>query len=224
MKLFNHFFVGFVFMINGIVNSATSSLNSSLTYDAEVYQKCLLSSSNNQMGCLICATAKGPSKEFTDIRPRHGSQKSNVSAVTSAFTQIYDSSVWSSKGGGSGHGSTESCGSTAKQVLRLIMYKYRVRSLMDAPCGGVYGSWMRTTIVRMRADLPCFRYTGVDAVASVIEKNARYFEPHSEYVSFAALDLSSSATVLPQGYDMILSRDALQHLSFKVNAILSHPM
>lgn len=54
---------------------------------------------------------------------------------------------------------------------------------------------------------------GVDVVSSVVEKNKNAFLD-SPWIKFSVQDLASWTQDLPEGYDMIFSRDALQHLSY----------
>ena len=53
----------------------------------------------------------------------------------------------------------------------------------------------------------------MDVVSSVIDKNKVKFND-LEWMKFSSQDLSSWTENLPNGYDLILSRDALQHLSY----------
>ena len=62
-------------------------------------------------------------------------------------------------------------------------------------------------------ELMCNHDTGVDVVSSVIDKNKVKFND-LEWMKFSSQDLSSWTENLPNGYDLILSRDALQHLSY----------
>ena len=110
--------------------------------------------------------------------------------------------------------------------------------MLDAPCGGVHSSWMNTTLRRIQESIPCFTYLGVDVVPSVVQKNREGFAKHSSWVRFAEMDLSSPSSSsssssshgsisnasssssnvqmrsLPSGFHLVLSRDALQHLSY----------
>jgi hypothetical protein len=127
--------------------------------------------------------------------------------------------------GGSGHGSDPGFAVVASQVLRLALLKYSVSSLLDAPCGAVHSSWTGLLLLpRIRKDIPCFRYHGVDIVASVIRNNTKTFQTprYKDWVKFSEIDLSSADSLLPSGVDMIFSRDAMQHLSLQsVGAALS---
>jgi hypothetical protein len=151
------------------------------------------------------------------VKRLRGEATHQNTSVSEAFDAIYSKKTWGDVGGGSGDGSKDACGVTAREVIRQILFKYHATSVLDAPCGGVHSSWTRQTILRIKQEIPCFQYYGVDVVESVIAKNKAALAQHDEWAQFMVADLSSSKTRLPLGYDIILSRDALQHLSY--NAI-----
>jgi len=114
--------------------------------------------------------------------------------------------------------------------------------MLDAPCGGVHSSWMNSTLKKVKETIPCFSYMGVDVVSSVITKNHESFSQHSDWVHFSELDLSiyeqksmsnffinrnksnNEISSLPKNFfQLILSRDALQHLSYSaITGALRH--
>lgn len=82
--------------------------------------------------------------------------------------------------------------------------------MVDAPCGGML--WMPLVLKRLRtAHNKDFRYFGVDVVPSVIEAHKSKWRGWRD-TEFMELDIAHHP--LPDGYDMIFSRDALQHLPF----------
>lgn len=87
------------------------------------------------------------------------------------------------------------------------MYRYGIVSMADAPCGAM--EWQRQWLQDVLREIPCFSYTGVDVVDFVVAKNVREME-HYPGVTFHTADLTRA---LPGGpYDLILSRDTMQHL------------
>ena len=62
--------------------------------------------------------------------------------TNTTFEQIYQQKIWTPEGGGSGVGSSRVNGLGASYILRLIMMKYRLTKLLDAPCGAAMSSWM----------------------------------------------------------------------------------
>ena len=99
-------------------------------------------------------------------------------------------------------------------IVELLITRYKVNALIDSPCGGML--WMPTVIDRVHHFIPKFRYLGVDVVPSVIAKHKAKFASKPWY-NFVVMDMSSQK--LPSGYDMIWSRDTLQHMPF--NMIIS---
>jgi hypothetical protein len=59
---------------------------------------------------------------------------------------------------------------------------------------------------------------GVDVVENVVAQNNIELKPFQDWARFEFADLSSPSTKLPPGFDLLLSRDALQHLSYKAIA------
>lgn len=144
----------------------------------------------------------------------HPISSDSATENSKAFTQIYDDLVWGSVGGGSGGGSDTEFAKVTGYLLHFILLKYGLKSILDAPCGGVSGSWTHIAIMSIKKTIPCFRYHGTDVVQSVININLETFNKYRSWVDFSVQDLSSNRTSLPSGYDLILSRDALQHLSY----------
>lgn len=178
-------------------------------------------SSSDFIGCKMCS-ARGAHSTDSNKAPSprtHLRSRANTTNLQKTFSSIYAKGIWGGveDGGGSGSGSREACAVTAREVLRLVLFKYNLLSLLDAPCGGVHSSWMRPTIFKMRADLPCFSYFGVDAADAVVRHNSVALRQHNDWISFATVDLSAPPPgwTHPGSYDLILSRDALQHLSYE---------
>ena len=127
-----------------------------------------------------------------------------------------------SAGGGSGDGSTELGGVGASRILFGLVMALNVSSMIDAPCGAMV--WQRSLLNQLLHNRRAFRYLGIDVVSSVIaanrhrfqntswsaKKNATRFNPDFR-IAFERADLASSSWSVPRGYDLIFSRDALQH-------------
>ena len=119
------------------------------------------------------------------------------------FQSIYAEHRWS--GGGSetrsGAGSTLEATASIRKSLPGLIRELDVSGLLDIGCGDF--NWMK------EIDLPT-HYLGVDIVPEVIEANkARY---GTENIDFVCLDACSAP--IPSGYEMILCREVLFHLSF----------
>lgn len=132
------------------------------------------------------------------------------------FDEIYEKRVWGTGGGGSGDGSMASLAVVTSQILRLVAFKYNILSVIDAPCGHAAYSWTAVALSHLFQEIPCFVYHGIDVVDSIILSNLKYFsaDVRTNRISFATMDLSAEDAVLPRGFDLIFSRDALQHLSY----------
>lgn len=130
--------------------------------------------------------------------------------VRDKFTKIYDANAWGRDGEGSGSGSTLKQTATTRILMELLIYRHNVVKLLDAPCGSAH--WWPPLLSRLREFHPSFSYTGIDVVESVIENNRRKFtELGFSQATFYSADLSHAA--LPKSeFDMVLCRDALQHL------------
>jgi len=119
------------------------------------------------------------------------------------FTKIYNSNFWRSKSSVSGPGSEDSQTNSIIEALRLLIYKYKIKSILDLPCGDFI--WMKNI------DLGSINYLGADIVDRLIQENLKNHtnEPN---ISFSVLDLITDN--LPKS-DLILNRDCLVHFSYK---------
>lgn len=180
---------------------------------------CLLAAHQHQMsfiGCVLCNP--GAKRKLPVVRSfvaENSTRPTSHLVVDNVFSTIYATKTWSEAGGGSGVGSDASYAVVVGHIIRLVMYKFGLSSLVDAPCGAVSLSWTKNAITSIHQDLPCFRYHGVDVVSSVIEQNKKHLEELSSWVAFSVIDISARLSTLPSNYDLILSRDALQHLSYQ---------
>ena len=108
-----------------------------------------------------------------------------------------------------GDGSTLENTKRTRLIVELLVTRYNINGMLDAPCGAML--WMPYAIERVREYNPNFKYCGVDVVPTVIESNAQRFKKLKHY-RFEVVDVA--AQEMPEGYDLIWSRDALQHLSY----------
>ena len=119
-------------------------------------------------GCLICSKMKSKNVAngrksnpvLSDAVSLDVDVNKNISDVSHAFTDIYEKSLWGQSGGGSGGGSDTAYAKMTGYLLELVMLRYGLDSMLDAPCGGVYDSWMAVATSRIRKSIPCFRYHG----------------------------------------------------------------
>lgn len=151
----------------------------------------------------------------------HGTETSET------FDRIYATQMWDDlsipdNGGGSGGGSTIGYTRRTRALVEMLIYKYDIGLLIDAPCGAM--KWMSLVIDRVKNHNgnPNFQYVGLDIVKSVIDRNRRTYRRYDD-IHFEVKDLSQEEIKPPSGVQAprgqrvaILSRDALQHLSFNL--------
>jgi hypothetical protein len=83
--------------------------------------------------------------------------------------------------------------------------------MLDAPCGAMV--WIPILLRRLSVETNrTFRYHGVDIVESVVNASIQKFQNYSDEWQFSTLDFTQQE--LPDDYELIFSRDALQHLSY----------
>jgi hypothetical protein len=80
------------------------------------------------------------------------------------------------------------------------------KSFLDSSCGSMH--WMPLVAKAAHDADPDFRFTGSDAVCSLIEGHHAKFTTDSSWMNFACVD--GSHEPLPNGRDLIFSRDSLQ--------------
>jgi SAM-dependent methyltransferase len=119
--------------------------------------------------------------------------------IKSIFTELY----YKPKRGQemiSGPGSDLVQTATISREIPALIKELGIKTMLDAPCGDFY--WMR------RVELNVESYIGVDIVEELIERHKRDHASHNR--RFICLDITRDS--LPR-VDLILSRDALVHLS-----------
>lgn len=118
--------------------------------------------------------------------------------VKKIFTDYYNKNAWGDKESKSGTGSNLLQTQTIMQELPKIFKKYKIKSILDIPCGDFY--WMQ------RVDLAGINYIGADIVDDIIKSCSEQFP-----FEFKVMDIINSK--LPK-VDMIICRDCLVHLPY----------
>lgn len=135
--------------------------------------------------------------------------------IVDKFNAIYDYKLWGDIGGGSGVGSTVEFTKVCRNILYSVIREFNITSMLDAPSGSFL--WMplllKNVSSQFRARNETFYYHGIDVVESLVEKARLEYANRSAEWQFSMLDFTQQP--LPAGYDLIFSRDALQHLSFE---------
>jgi len=117
--------------------------------------------------------------------------------VEEVFTEIYHKNHWGGSESISGVGSSQEATAKIREGIKALIEKYNIKSILDIGCGDC--NWF--PLVGFQG-----RYTGVDTVAELIDKNREKY-PHLRF-----LHLNAVADRLPKA-DLIIARDCLVHLS-----------
>ena len=118
------------------------------------------------------------------------------------FEYIYENNIWGSPESQSGEGSELAATAQIRAKLPVLLRRYGMRTLLDAPCGDF--GWMSYL------DLPGVMYTGVDVVRSLVERNKQSYGSGSR--RFMVRDIVTDS--LPEA-DLVMCRDCLVHLSYR---------
>eukprot|EP00884_Botryococcus_braunii_P014086 jgi/Botrbrau1/22679/Bobra.0132s0024.2 len=127
-------------------------------------------------------------------------------ATQQYFESVYTNKAWGDFGGGSGLGSTVPYTCNIRGILRAVVNRYNIKSMVDLPCGSM--AWMPLALEMLNEDQPGFRYLGVDIVATVVaghKANLTRFpeKPGDPTWEFGVLDIASEP--IPEGYDLLFS-------------------
>ena len=140
----------------------------------------------------------------------------SLESVEERFTWIYENNKWGEAESVSGPGSTISHTKSLRRNLPHLVKRYRIRSMLDAPCGDF--NWMKCVLAKLNVN-----YIGGDIVNSLIARNRKEFA--SEKVRFIKIDIINDE--LPSA-DLMICRDCLFHfchadiVRFLHNFISSH--
>lgn len=118
------------------------------------------------------------------------------------FTKVYENNLFAGRNSRSGEGSDFIQTEIIRSEIPKIIQKYKISSMVDAPCGDWY--WMR------KVNLGVKKYIGIDIVQKMIECNNQIYG--NDTISFQCFNLVD--TKLPK-VDLIFSRDFFVHLSYK---------
>jgi SAM-dependent methyltransferase len=137
------------------------------------------------------------------LRRRIGARaRSSSSSQQATFTAIFKSNAWGDAESVSGPGSSQSRGADFQRELLSLLDDWRIRSIVDAPCGDF--NWMRNVLARRDVS-----YTGIDIVDELISANNRAHACANR--RFLCADMTRAD--LPEA-DLVICRDGLVHLSF----------
>lgn len=130
-----------------------------------------------------------------------------TSMFRDAFSDVYATKFWGELGGGSGTGSSLNFTANLRAALPGLIKKYGITSMLDSSCGSMH--WMPTVLEEVRKQQPQFKFMGTDVVCNLIDKHMQTFKDQPN-MKFQCVDYSNQP--LPSGYDLVFSRDSLQHI------------
>ena len=129
---------------------------------------------------------------------RNGKNQKEQYDREKSFTDIFRGKLFGSDHP-NGEGSLDKNTKEDREALMGVLKKYRVRTMLDAPCG--LFSWMRHVV----HDTPQLHYSGMDIVKDQIEQNKKNYPS----LTFFQGDVS----VYPlKKYDLVFSKECTQHL------------
>lgn len=128
--------------------------------------------------------------------------------VKNKFEEIYANGGWGSDGGGSGGGSTIDYTKETRNIIYKVVKENKIKSMIDAPCGAMV--WMPSLLDNITQSIDTtFKYYGVDIVEKIINQSIIKYSNNNNW-KFSILDFTQQN--LPDNYELIHTRDALQHL------------
>jgi hypothetical protein len=138
--------------------------------------------------------------KFRELRLRELQFFGNQQKV---FEFIWKSNYWGHDETRSGEGSSLEYTSGLRATLPSLFNRYRVESLLDAPCGDF--NWMKEVVIPSG-----IKYIGADIVENMVSNlNTQYA---SGNVEFIVIDITSDK--LPYA-DLMMCRDVLLHLTYQ---------
>jgi SAM-dependent methyltransferase len=117
------------------------------------------------------------------------------------FDKIFDENFWNSPESVSGRGSELKQTVEVRKIVKSIVEKYNITSILDLPCGDL--NWIQ----HIKFD-DSVEYVGADIVRGLIHLNRRRFANTTK--KFLVMDMVSQVPY--KAFDLILCRDALVHL------------
>jgi len=138
-------------------------------------------------------------KFYNKIMIQNLSKKNNSKII---FTKIYEKNYWGDSESFSGPGSNNKNTREIILKLRKICKKYKIKSIVDAPCGDFY--WIQKLIKTIE-----IKYLGLDIVKKIISDNKKLYS--SKNIKFQNIDITKKK--IPN-CDLIICRDFIFHLSY----------
>lgn len=119
------------------------------------------------------------------------------------FNHIYKYNLWGDCESFSGTGSSLVYTENLRKELPVVLKKYNINSIFDAPCGDF--NWMSEVLKKYP-----IKYIGADIVEPLVKKNREKFKI-ADKIDFIVLDIVNDN--YPNA-DLMICRDCLFHLSY----------
>jgi len=124
-------------------------------------------------------------------------------SIEERFSKIYNYNYWFSDESRSGTGSDLANTKNIRKHLPLIVKRFNIESIFDAPCGDL--NWMYYVLKNMDIS-----YHGSDIVKKIVDSNNDKFKNNK--IKFSKKNIITEK--LPN-YDLMICRDCLFHFSYK---------
>jgi hypothetical protein len=124
------------------------------------------------------------------------------SSIKQRFTEIYHSNYWDDTHSLSGSGSNLKSTKGVIKQLPVLIKKFNINSILDAPCGDFY--WMKNVLNKVNIN-----YLGGDIVGKIVNSNNSKYK--SKKINFTKINIISDA--LPSA-QLMICRDCLFHFSY----------
>lgn len=128
----------------------------------------------------------------------------NTNSLKEKFTHVFETNGFNGDESKSGVGSGSEQTRIIRTELPILLDKYGIQSMVDAPCGDMF--WM----IQVLQNASIHTYTGIDIVPELIRVNTEKFA--SDQIRFLCADITQAD--IPRS-DLILCRDCLVHLSYE---------
>ena len=92
-------------------------------------------------------------------------------------------------------------------MLKKIIKKYKIKSIIDVPCGDFI--WMEKVMNKNKK----LKYLGIDIVQNLIENNKKNYK--NKNINFKSLDIFEIKSLKKFNYDLIICKDFFIHCCFE---------
>ena len=130
-------------------------------------------------------------------------ERRKIASPNVIFTEIYRKNIWGNKESVSGCGSTLEYTENLRKDLPLLVDRFSLQSIYDAPCGDF--NWMQYVVFSREV-----HYLGADIVRALVQRNIDRFQ--SDNRQFIVADIMKDP--FPRA-DLWMCRDCLFHFSYK---------